>query len=162
MGAKAIVEKEPRFLADSMLGKLARWLALLGYDAVFAGSAGQPDTALLERARREDRIFLTRDTRIPPVSGLRMLVLRSEDLEGQLLFVMRELGLKPDRKRLFTRCACCNLALETLPRRQALALVPPLVRELPTDFRRCPGCGRVYWSGTHTRRAAARLDRLGL
>ena len=53
---------EPRFLVDSMLGKVARWLVLMGYDASFAGGKSPSDLELLERARREDRVLLTRDT----------------------------------------------------------------------------------------------------
>lgn len=154
--------QDPKFLADSMLGKLARWLVLLGYDAASAGDDGRPDSALQEQARREGRVFLTRDTRIAPVAGLRMLVVRSQRLEEQLRFVLKELGLKPDRRRLFTRCTYCNAALASVPREEALPLVPPLVRELKTEFWRCPSCKRLYWNGTHTERTAAKLDAWGI
>lgn len=151
---------EPKFLADSMLGKLARWLVLLGYDAESAGADGRPDSAL--QAQAQGRVFLTRDTRIRPVAGLRMLVIRGEKLEDQLRFVLGELGLKPDRKRLFTRCTNCNTALAAISREEALPLVPPLVRALKTEFWRCPSCARVYWNGTHTERTVAKLDAWGL
>jgi len=145
-----------------MLGKVARWLVLLGYDAAFVGADGRPDTVLLEQARREGRVFLTRDTRIPAVAELRMLVIRAQSFEEQLRCVLGEMGLQPERKRLFTRCTCCNLALEPVVREAALALVPPLVRELPTAFWRCPGCRRMYWNGTHTQRTVKKLERMGL
>ena len=154
--------EEPKFFADSMLGKVARWLILLGYDTRFAGEDKRPDIELLEAAHREGRVFLTRDTKIPAVSGLRMIVIREQRFEEQLARVLRELDLKPDRKRLFTRCTYCNAALEDLPREQALALVPPLVRELDTPFFRCPLCARVYWNGTHTDRTVKKLERMGL
>jgi len=153
---------EPRFLADSMLGKLARWLVMLGYDAAFGGGDGCPDSALLEQAQKEGRVFLTRDTRIPEVAGLRKLVVRSQRFEEQLRFVLEEMGLRPERSRLFTRCTYCNRLLESVPRPEALALVPPLVRELRSDFWRCPGCRRMYWNGTHTQRTVAKLERWGL
>lgn len=154
--------EELRFLADSMLGKLARWLILLGYDARYVGDDGRSDAELLEQARREDRVFLTRDTKIPEVAGLRKIVIREQRFEPQLAQVLRESGLKPDRKRLFTRCTTCNRALETLTRDEALPLVPPLVRELETAFFRCPQCLRVYWNGTHTARTIEKLERMGL
>ncbi len=145
-----------------MLGKLARWLVLLGYDAAYAGADGRKDALLMEEARREGRIFLTRDARIPEVSGVRKLVLREPGLEGQLLEVLRALGLKPERARLFSRCTWCNRELEALSREEALPLVPPMVRGLKTGFWRCPACRRLYWNGTHTERTISRLERLGL
>ncbi|MDD5628602.1 MAG: Mut7-C RNAse domain-containing protein [Elusimicrobia bacterium] len=154
--------EEPRFLADSMLGKLARWLIILGYDAAYGGSDGRPDSALQEQAQREGRILLTRDTRIPEVAGLRMVLVRPARFEDQLRFVLKKLGLAPDRQRLFTRCTYCNRPLESVPREEALALVPPLVRELRTEFWRCGKCRRMYWEGTHTARAVEKLERWGI
>lgn len=154
--------EEPKFLADSMLGKLARWLVLLGYDARFVGGDGRADIELLEQAHREGRVFLTRDTKIPEVAGLLKIVIREQRFEEQLVHVLRELSLKPDRKRLFTRCTYCNEKLEALAREEALPQAPPLVRELPTDFFRCPSCRRLYWNGTHTERTIKKLDRMGL
>ncbi len=144
-----------------MLGKLARWLLILGYDARY-GEAGLSDLELLEQAHRERRIFLTRDTEIPAVQGLKMIVIRSQRFEDQLTLVAREAGLKLDRARLFSRCTYCNEPLSELPREQALPLVPPLVRELRTPFFRCPKCARMYWNGTHTERAIKKLQALGL
>lgn len=152
---------EPRFLADSMLGKLARWLIIMGYDARY-GENGLSDLELIEQAHREGRVFLTRDTKIPAVAGLRMIVIRPQGFEEQLKLVAKEAGLKLDVKRLFSRCTYCNAALEGVPRDQALAEVPPLVRELDTPFFRCPKCRRMYWNGTHTERAIKKLQRLGL
>lgn len=154
--------EEPKFLADSMLGKLARWLILLGYDACFVRADGRADLELLEQAHREGRVFLTRDTKIPEVAGLRKLVLREQRFEEQLAHVLRELALKPNRKRLFTRCTYCNELLKTVLREEALPQVPPLVRSLRTDFFRCPSCLRFYWNGTHTERTVKKLARMGL
>src|SRR5262249_20217599 len=139
----------PRFLVDGMLGKVARWLVLMGYDAAFAGE-GEKDLELLERARREGRVFLTRDANIPEVAGLRKLVLRERAFEDQLARVLGEWGLPPAPARLSTRCPYCTLGLEEIPREAALPLVPPLVRQLQTPFFRCPQCRRMYWNGTHT------------
>lgn len=153
---------EPRFLADSMLGKLSRWLVLLGYDARFAGTDGRSDLELLEQAHREGRVFLTRDRKIPVVRNLRMVVIREPHLEAQLLRVLKEMQLQPERKLLFTRCACCNAPLASLPRDEALSLVPPLVRTLETPFFRCPVCRRVYWNGTHTERTLKKFEKMGV
>src|SRR5579884_4221436 len=143
---------EPKFLLDSMLGKLARWLVLLGYDARWAGVDGRSDLELLEEAHREGRVFVTRDTKIPDVAGLTKIVVRPQRFEEQLTLVLRALSLKPDLARLFTRCTYCNEPLAVVPRERALPRVPPLVRELDTPFFECPKCARVYWNGTHTER----------
>lgn len=153
---------EPRFLADSMLGKVARWLILLGYDTSFAGANACSDLELLEQAYKEGRVFLTRDTKIPEVAGLRKIILREQRFEDQLIHILKELELKPQRRRLFTRCTYCNKILESVPREEALPQVPPLVRGLKTQFFRCPSCRRFYWNGTHTERTIKKLGRMGL
>ncbi|MFA6004296.1 MAG: Mut7-C RNAse domain-containing protein [Elusimicrobiota bacterium] len=156
------MKTEPRFLVDSMLGKVARWLVMMGYDAAFAGTDGRADCELLAQAQKEGRIFLTRDAKIVKVAGVKVVVVGSQRFESQLRCVFKELGLRPDPKRFFTRCTYCNQALESVPREEAAALVPPLVRDLPTDFWRCSGCQRMYWQGTHTQRAVERIKKLGL
>lgn len=150
----------PRFYCDSMLGKLARWLLLLGFDTRWAGVDGRPDAALLEEAKAEGRVFVTRDRKIPKVAGLGMVVLRPEGLERQLEDLLEAVGARIDEKELFTRCTSCNVPFEPLAREEALALVPPLVRELDTPFYRCPRCRKVFWLGTHTARVLAKLRRM--
>ena len=153
---------QPRFLVDAMLGKLARWLVILGYDAKFAGGDGRSDLELLKQAQSEDRVFVTKDRRIPAVAGLRMVVLLENGFEEQLGELARALSLKPDPDLLFSRCSDCNEKLDALSREDALPLVPPKVRTLETSFRRCPKCGKLFWTGTHTERIAATLRRAGL
>jgi uncharacterized protein with PIN domain len=153
---------EPRFLVDAMLGKLARWLVILGYDAAFAGVDGRADLDLVKEAQREGRIFVTRDRGVPAAAGVRQVVVDSEDYEAQLSQLARELGLAPEPALLFSRCTACNVPLETLTREAALPLVPPKVRTLDTSFRRCPKCGNLFWNGTHTDAIVATLRRLGL
>jgi hypothetical protein len=153
---------EPRFLVDAMLGKLARWLVLLGYDARFGGVDGCSDLELLRQAQSEGRTFVTKDRRIPAVAGLPVVVLAGKTLEEQLSELGRELGLKPDPALLFSRCADCNARLAELSREEALTLVPPKVRTLETKFWRCPKCGKLFWEGTHTDRIVAKLKNMGL
>lgn len=153
--------EQPRFLVDAMLGRLARWLVLLGYDAAFAGGSGRSDLDLLEQARREGRVFVTRDRRVPDTAGVLKVVIEHSSYEEQLRQLAAELALKPDPALRFSRCAACNEPLEDLPREEALPLVPPLVRTLGTPFWRCRRCGRLYWNGTHTERILETIRRLG-
>ncbi len=144
-----------------MLGNLARWLLLMGFDAAYAGAKGETDAELLRWASREGRVFRTMDRSIPPVRGLRQIVISEKALDQQLKRVFRELRLKPNLSRLFSRCTFCNAPLDPMSREEALPLVPPLVRKIQTEFYRCPACRRVYWRGTHTTRTIEKLKRWG-
>ncbi|MBI4345649.1 MAG: hypothetical protein HY553_02265 [Elusimicrobia bacterium] len=79
----------PRFLVDAMLGRLARWLRLLGYDTVFEAAPARPDEAMAEQAQREGRVLVTRDRRIPPRNGLTLVVLRETGGEAQLIETLK-------------------------------------------------------------------------
>lgn len=138
-------ERPLKLLADGMLGKLAKWLRLLGYDTVYDNAAD--DHELARRARAEGRVLLTRDHKLAGRRGLRTLLVESEVLEEQVRQVQDVLG--PPPAPAFSRCAVCNTALEQVSPQDVASRVPPYVVRTQTDFRRCPGCGRVYWPGTH-------------
>lgn len=156
------MDAEPKFLVDKMLGKVARWLVLLGYDACYPAGEGRSDLSLMEQARVEGRVFLTRDTKIPEVKGVRKIVLHDQDFQYQLRAVLRIFKIRPDRKKMFSRCTYCNTALETITREQALPLVPAQVKELDTVFTRCLSCAKVYWTGSHTEKTVKKLELMGL
>ena len=148
--------ERPRFLADAMLGRLARWLRVLGYDTSY--DALLPDAALVALAGREGRVLLTRDRHLlrelrPPLA----LEVRSDDPLAQLRDVIGALALAPPLE-LFTRCLVCNTLLDEVPAEAAAAVVPPESRGLPGPVRRCPECDRVYWPGSHVRRMRHALD----
>ncbi|MCD6291602.1 MAG: Mut7-C RNAse domain-containing protein [Anaerolineae bacterium] len=144
----------PRFLADAMLGSLARWLRLLGCDTALAPSEAS-DLELVRWARSEDRVILTRDTELARRRGVRVIHIESMDLSEQLRQVVAQFEIKPER--IGTRCLACNQLLEPLTREEARGRVPPYVWETHERFRHCPGCGRVYWAGTHWNRMRVRL-----
>ncbi|HYA51096.1 MAG TPA: Mut7-C RNAse domain-containing protein [Streptosporangiaceae bacterium] len=135
----------PRFLCDAMLGRLARWLRILGYDAAYADL---PDDALVALAQAEGRVLLTRDTRLVrrPDVGPHAFI-RHDRVQDQLRQMTAAFGLRPGRAG--TRCLCCNVALEALPRDAAAGRVPPYVWRTQQQFVRCPACARIYWPGTH-------------
>jgi uncharacterized protein with PIN domain len=132
----------PRFLADAMLGRLARWLRILGYDAeYFPGE----DDDLLRQARREGRVLLTRDTRL----------LQRRPLPPHLFIesdhVMAALRLNPAVPPAH-RCSCCNAVLEPRDKAQVVGRVPEFVWSHHQAFWACPRCQRIYWAGSHRRR----------
>lgn len=146
----------PRLMVDAMLGRLARWLRLAGYDAAYWREGS--DEALAERARAEDRLILTRDHQLAGRRGVRALLVTADTLDEQIAEVRAVLGGDPHP---FTRCPECNAALADLPREDARSLVPAYVWYTQTHFRRCPECGRVYWKGTHWPTMAAKLENNG-
>ena len=140
----------PRFVADAMLGKLARWLRVAGYDTVFDTSLHDPE--LVELARKEKRVLLTRDRHlILHLRPERGVLLKATDTLGQVREVAEtcQLASPPG---LFSRCLVCNSRLREATASEVEALVPERARGLGGPFMRCTGCGRAYWHGTHVRR----------
>ena len=150
-------EEPPRLLADGMLGSLAKWLRLLGYDTAYDNAATDPELA--RRARAESRVLLTRDHELSARRGLRALLIQSEVLEEQVQEVQEALGPPPDPS--LSRCAVCNAALEPTSPAEVADCVPPYVLRTQSDFRRCPGCGRIYWPGTHLHTMRDQMDAFG-
>jgi uncharacterized protein with PIN domain len=144
-----------RFVADRMLGKLARWLRVLGYDTVYL--AGNGDEAI-RRALDEGRILLTRNRRAHPwLKRGRVLVIKADDPRKQLREVVRQLGLSFVEKALLNRCLVCNRPLVTVGKEEVRGDVPDYVWQTHGEFRRCQGCRRVFWSGSHADNMRRRL-----
>lgn len=139
------VTETPRLLLDAMLGRLARWLRLMGYDAAYL--PGTDDLALVQLARAETRLILTRDQGLAARRGIRAILIASQNLEEQLAQVGAEVGPPPEP--LVLRCGVCNTPLVSLTREAARGRVPPYVWRTRQEFAHCPGCQRVYWRGTH-------------
>ena len=140
-----------------MLGRLARWLRVLGFDTWY--DIAVPDPTLVQVAIDEDRILLTRDRHLladlrPP----RAHEVRQDDPLQQLRELVLALQLAPPHA-LFTRCLLDNAPLDTMAHEEALPPLPEGVRGLPGPVRRCPACGRLYWDGSHVRRMRAALQR---
>lgn len=140
-----------------MLGRLARWLRVLGYDTSYDMELADP--VLVRQANAEDRILLTRDRHLlQDLRPARAHEVRQDDPLLQLKDVVEALQLAPPRA-LFTRCLLDNAALQQLQPEEALPLLPEGVRGLADNVRRCPQCGRLYWDGSHVRRMRAALQR---
>jgi uncharacterized protein with PIN domain len=145
------------FLADCHLGKLARHLRFGGFDTLYYPRA--EDSELLELARRERRLLLTRDRELAARCGKDALLLRSVRLEEQLAELAGVLPLA-EGFAPFTRCMVCNTPLREADRVEACPRIPPKVCESFDAFRYCPGCGRIYWKGDHYRAMMRRWERL--
>ena len=145
---------ERRFAADAMLGRLARWLRLAGFDCAYDSEI--TDEGIVRLAVSERRTILTRDRSLPEEWWIAdIYVVREEDLGKQLAEVIQRFGLASS-VRVLTRCNECNRPLNRVTRAQVRGRVPAGTLELHDVFSECPACGRVYWEGSH----AARIRRL--
>lgn len=154
MGDEQDIVNPPPLLLDAMLGRLARWLRLMGFDATYLPDVD--DLVLVRHARAEGRLLITRDRGLAARRGVETLLLDSQDLEGQLEEVLTALG--PPSTDAPPRCTVCNEPLEDLPRSAAKGRVPPYVLRTQQAFAQCPVCRRVYWPGTHWEAIQQRME----
>jgi uncharacterized protein with PIN domain len=139
---------EKRFLADVMLGRLARWLRILGYDTLYARKG--IDSVLMVRAHGEGRLILTRDSRLYKKLGpQRSFFIHADDFRDQMEEMIGSLVMTHDPRRFLTRCLNCNEPLLPVSREDARIRVPPFVYQTVEAFRTCPLCKRIFWPGTH-------------
>jgi uncharacterized protein with PIN domain len=146
----------PRFIVDHMLGSLARWLRMLGYDARYDKKLN--DDQIIAEAKKEDREILTRDRELSERGG--GLLLETTDLDGQLSAVAKRYSLlyRPDSMR----CSVCNGMLLVMGREKAKDLVPVRSFESASEFWVCESCGKAYWDGTHWKGIMEKFEKLGL
>ena len=145
-----------RFLADGMLGRLARWLRLAGYDVTYVAdlrtSANEQDSTLLDLAKVERRILLTCDQalhRRAKRAGVRSTLIESSDLIEQLAQVSKRLDEKIRIEPENSRCPVCNGLLGLASPEKVRKKVPATVVRSHERFWSCENCGKVYWKGKH-------------
>ena len=147
---------EARFALDGHLGRLARHLRLLGFDATHRPQTGDAELAAV--AATEDRILLTRDLDLLKRAVVRRgYRVRSTHPTEQVVEVVRQFDLG-GRLDPFTRCLPCGRTLAPAGAAEVAGRVPPGVAARHTEYRSCPGCGRVYWAGSHHRRLTALVE----
>ena len=145
------------------MGKLARWLRLMGYDARFFD--GDDDSELVALAKAEGRVILSRDTlimqrRLITSGKIRAVLIDSDRPERQVRQVVATLGLDSHFKP-FSICLECNQPLVERAKDELKELVPPYVFKTQNYFRQCPNCERLYWRGTHWQAMTRRLEEFG-
>lgn len=136
-----------RFIADAMLGKLAKRLRLLGYDVLYDPSCD--DNEIIRLALEEERTILTRDTGLVdrPIAKNHLFI-KSDDPGDQIRQVIDDLDLSPGPE-ILTRCSVCNALLLKVSRQMVRDRVPEHVYRMKNDFKRCGLCSRIYWQGSH-------------
>ncbi len=148
-----------RFLADGMLGRLVRWLRILGYDTAFP--ADTDDKNLIDIAVAENRILLTMDTELYKKSisqGITAHLVEPNGHLNRLASLASRFNLRLDLDEETSRCPICNSVLQRIRRGEAEGRVPSSSFSLAKIFWECTGCGKLYWQGSHWRNIRARLE----
>ena len=144
-----------KFVADSMLGKLARWLRILGYDTSYDAFA--EDDTLLDTSVEEDRILLTRDGPLHERSPVnRSILIVHDHLDDQITQLAHSPGIDLSRD-MFTRYLECNDPIVPVSQENTKERIPEYVYQTQSRVFECPSCQRVYWRGTHLDRMSERL-----
>ncbi len=149
---------ETRFGADSMLGRLSKWLRVMGYDTHYQSFY---DDEAVVRLTKEGRIFLSRRTSVlERYSGA--IRIYSDHVGEQLRELVHSGILKPDHSRWFRRCLVCNAPLQDTPPLLSMESVPDyILQQGGANIRSCPACRRLFWAGTHRENMIRQLERWG-
>jgi uncharacterized protein with PIN domain len=144
------------------VGKLARWLRMMGFDSLFFN--GDDDSLMVRQALAENRVLLTRDTgimqrRVVADGRLKAILFKTEEPEQQMRQLMSALDFK-NQTRPFTICLECNQPLVDRTPADVKDRVPPYVYKTQTQYMECPACRRVYWRGTHWLAMLHKLEKL--
>ena len=142
-----------RFAVDIMLGKLAKWLRVLGFDAL---SMPLDDRVRVDSLLSQGSIPVTRREKFRDIEGV--LFIRNDHQIEQLKELISSLSIGIDELRPFSRCSLCNAELLQIQREAAFGAVPDYVFETSSDFRKCPECARVYWPGSHRQKMFDKLE----
>jgi len=149
---------EISFAADMMVGRLARWLRILGYDTLY-----NPEKSVQEWIPvvvADDRILLTRNRKIEgQLPKKNYYFVEPNDPREQLAELIERFQLDTERF-LFRLCLLCNVPVVPVAKKEIVGQVPPLVFETHQEFWRCPACGRIYWRGSHLKRIREFLVRI--
>lgn len=148
----------PRFIADVMLGRLAKWLRIAGFDVLYSNRYS--DDEIVSAAAEQDRIVLSRDTRLLLRRAVtRFVFLESEEIQDQIRQIFGATGTTTI-PALLTRCLVCNEMLADASQDEVLERVPPFVFATQKGFKRCPRCDKIYWAGTHRQSVLRLLQKL--
>jgi hypothetical protein len=145
-----------KFIVDRMLGKLAKQLRMLGYDALYY--RGEDVYPLIRLGRQEGRVILTRNTKLMPRRPEDVILRITED---EPLLQLKELiqkgTIEMDEGKVFSRCLLCNALLDLISRKEVEGKVPDFIFHQHREFFRCPQCQRIYWPGSHLENMQRRI-----
>lgn len=152
--------RKDKFIITRELGKLAKWLRILGYDSVYCRD--KDVAGIVIRALREKRVLLTRSAEFTKYKGIRTVVIKHDLADEQLEQVTEELGLVFTEGAIFHICVECNTPLEDIEKEKVQERVPEYVYKTQEEFKRCPKCDKIFWKGTHWDMATGWLRQHGI
>jgi uncharacterized protein with PIN domain len=148
-----------KFLADRMLGKLAKELRMLGYDTIYYQS--EDAQQMIQLARQEGRTILTRNRKLRPKRLEDRIALILEDNPSlQLVELVQKGHISFHEENLFSRCLLCNVLLGKISKEEAEGKVPEFIFHQQNAFFRCPKCQRIYWPGSHLENMQKKVEEL--
>jgi uncharacterized protein with PIN domain len=148
-----------RFITDGMLGKLTRWLRILGHDVHYYKS--RDDKELVEMAKSEKRVLLTRDHMLyhqALTQRIEAVLDESRDRAEKLADLAKRFNIKLEVDLSVSRCPKCNTPIKAVSKESVLDQIPEATSTYYNDFWKCPGCGQIYWQGAHWKRIEKTLE----
>lgn len=138
-----------KFIVTKELGRLARWLRVLGCDAKYFE---EDLKKLFITAFSEGRTIVTKDSKVPESRTVKIIRIKNNDLKAQLLEFKAATGFSFKEDYIFTRCVECNTPVTCISKSSVKGSVPPYVFKTQKSFSRCPKCKRLFWKATHFQR----------
>ena len=138
-----------KFLCDRMLGTLAKWLRIYGFDTFYATDE-MDDNELINISKNEDRILISRDRNLIQISrreNLKTMEIKTTDINEQINSILKE--IKIDKSNILSRCILCNSEISEIKKDKIKKKVPKRVFESNEKFWFCSKCNKIYWKGTH-------------
>ncbi|MBO8130421.1 MAG: Mut7-C RNAse domain-containing protein [Candidatus Marinimicrobia bacterium] len=148
-----------KFIADNMLGKLAKYLRALGYNCIYP----PPENIdkIIEYIKKEDRIFITRSKKYTgQIEKSNIVILYSDKIDKQILELREKVKISYDPEKLFSRCLICNIEIFPVEKLDEKKNIPRRVFEYFKEFYKCPQCNRIYWMGGHTKRMTEKIEKI--
>jgi len=148
-----------KFIIDGMLGKLTRWLRMLGHDVKYSRSLN--DEQLIEIAKSERRILLTRDLELyrqATVQGINAFFVERTTEAKKLADLAKRFSLKLEFDVTVSRCPKCNTRIKPIPKEKIIGKIHETTASYYDEFWECPGCKQIYWQGAHWDRIQATLS----
>lgn len=149
-----------KFLCDQMLGTLAKWLRIYGFDTFFVNSE-MDDAKLMEITKKENRILITRDRNLIQSArreNLKTIEIKKTDINEQISTVLGD--IKIDNKKVLSRCILCNTEIEEIKKGDIKTKVPKRVFDNNEKFWFCKKCNKIYWKGSHYEKMFEKINKL--
>ena len=149
-----------KILCDQMLGTLAKWFRILGFDTFYA-NAEMSDEDLLNIAKGENRTIFTRDKELiirGKKKNLNVIAIETTDLDLQLNQVLKHVNI--NENSVLSRCTLCNTLLDTIEKNKVQGKVPSKVFEINEKFWFCSKCNKFYWMGSHYNEMIDKIDKI--